>query len=68
VTPYLARDIGPVLAQRLQEPRGFLTVTEAADALNVSRRTLYRLALTGQLATVKVGASRRSDRLPWSGS
>ena len=68
MTPQLARDIGPVLAQHPQEPRGFLTVTEAADALNMSRRTLYRLALTGQLATVKVGASRRSDRLPWSGS
>lgn len=36
-----------------------LTVPEAADALSVSRATLYRLLAAGRLASVTIGRSRR---------
>jgi excisionase family DNA binding protein len=36
-----------------------LTVNEAADALRVSRSSLYRLFEAGELARVQIGANRR---------
>jgi len=36
-----------------------LTVPEAADALSVSRATVYRLLAAGRLASVTIGCSRR---------
>ncbi len=36
-----------------------LTIDEAAEALNVSRRTVYGLVHDGKLATVTIGRSRR---------
>ncbi len=36
-----------------------VTIDEAAQALSVSRRTLYRLIDTGQIDTVRIGSSRR---------
>jgi len=36
-----------------------LTVPEAADALGISRATIYRLLASGALASVTVGRCRR---------
>jgi excisionase family DNA binding protein len=36
-----------------------LTIAEAADALRISRSSIYRLFDAGQLAWVQIGASRR---------
>jgi len=36
-----------------------LTIVEAADALCISRSSVYRLFDAGQLAWVQIGASRR---------
>ncbi|MDX1888000.1 helix-turn-helix domain-containing protein [Mycolicibacterium sp. 050158] len=36
-----------------------LTVVEAADALRISRSSVYRLFDAGQLAWVQIGTSRR---------
>jgi excisionase family DNA binding protein len=36
-----------------------LTVSEAADALRISRSSLYRLFEAGELAWVQIGAARR---------
>jgi excisionase family DNA binding protein len=46
-------DAGPSTARRL------LTIVEAADALRISRSSVYRLFDAGQLAWVQIGASRR---------
>ena len=39
--------------------RRLLTIVEAADALRISRSSVYRLFDAGQLAWVQIGASRR---------
>jgi excisionase family DNA binding protein len=39
--------------------RKLLTVVEAAEALSVSRSSIYRLFDAGQLAWVQIGACRR---------
>ena len=36
-----------------------LTIVEAAEALRISRSSVYRLFDAGQLAWVQIGASRR---------
>lgn len=46
-------DARPSTARRL------LTIVEAADALRISRSSVYRLFDAGQLAWVQIGASRR---------
>ncbi|OBF28959.1 hypothetical protein A5724_26540 [Mycobacterium sp. ACS1612] len=43
----------------LPAARRLLTVLEAADALKISRSSVYRLFDTGQLAWVQIGSSRR---------
>ena len=40
-----------------------LTPEEAADALSIGRSKLYTLIATGDVASVRIGASRR---IPWS--
>lgn len=40
-------------------PRVLVRPDEAAAALSVSRRTVYRLIDTGKLQTVTLGSSRR---------
>ena len=39
--------------------RLLLTIPEAAQALGVSRSILYQLVLAGEVASVKIGRSRR---------
>lgn len=39
--------------------RRLLTIREAADALRISRSSVYRLFEAGQLAWVQIGSSRR---------
>ena len=46
-------DARPSTARRL------LTIVEAADALRISRSSVYRLSDAGQLGWVQIGASRR---------
>ena len=46
-------DARPTTTSRL------LTIAEAADALRISRSSVYRLFDAGQLAWVQIGASRR---------
>jgi excisionase family DNA binding protein len=38
---------------------GFLTVEEVADAMRVSKMTIYRLIKSGQLAAIQVGKNYR---------
>jgi excisionase family DNA binding protein len=40
-------------------PRRLLTIVEAAEALSISRSSIYRLFDAGQLAWVQIGGSRR---------
>jgi excisionase family DNA binding protein len=40
-------------------PSRLLTIAEAAEALRISRSSIYRLFDAGQLAWVQIGASRR---------
>jgi excisionase family DNA binding protein len=53
VTGHDSPDARPATRSRL------LTIVEAADALRISRSSVYRLFDTGQLAWVQIGASRR---------
>jgi excisionase family DNA binding protein len=53
MTGYDSPDARPSTASRL------LTIVEAADALRISRSSVYRLFDAGQLAWVQIGASRR---------
>jgi excisionase family DNA binding protein len=46
-------DVRPSTTSRL------LTIVEAADALRISRSSVYRLFDSGQLAWVQIGESRR---------
>jgi len=39
--------------------RLLLTIPEAAQALGVSRSILYQLVLAGDIASIKIGRSRR---------
>jgi excisionase family DNA binding protein len=41
---------------------GLLTVVQAAQYLQISRSSLYRLIASGQLPTVRIGRSRRVCR------
>ncbi|MDG4667986.1 helix-turn-helix domain-containing protein [Mycobacterium sp. 236(2023)] len=43
----------------LPQPKLLLTVEEAADVLQISKTTLYRLFADGDLSWVQVGAHRR---------
>lgn len=42
-----------------QRPRMAYTVDEAAGLIGVSRGLLYKAIAAGEIATVKIGASRR---------
>jgi excisionase family DNA binding protein len=53
MTGHDSPDAPPSAARRL------LTIVEAADALRISRSSVYRLFDAGQLAWVQIGASRR---------
>ena len=53
MTGHDSPDARPSAARRL------LTIVEAADALRISRSSVYRLFDAGQLAWVQIGASRR---------
>ncbi|WP_406817137.1 helix-turn-helix domain-containing protein [Mycobacterium sp. M23085] len=44
---------------RPSTPRRLLTIVEAAEALSISRSSIYRLFDAGQLAWVQIGGSRR---------
>ena len=44
---------------RFSTPRRLLTILEAAEALSISRSSIYRLFDAGQLAWVQMGGSRR---------
>jgi excisionase family DNA binding protein len=49
-----------------EQPRLLLTVEEAAERLRLGRTFVYRLIMSGQLESVKVGRLRRvpADCLP----
>ncbi len=52
---------GPVLQRPAPRTVSFLTVTEVAAIMRVSKMTVYRLVHAGELAAVRVG---RSFRVP----
>ena len=52
---------GPVLQRPASRTVSFLTVTEVAAIMRVSKMTVYRLVHGGELAAVRVG---RSFRVP----
>ncbi len=43
-------------------PHHFMTITEVAAALRVSRATIYRLVSSGALAATQIGKSLRVSR------
>jgi excisionase family DNA binding protein len=53
MTGHNSSNVRPSPARRL------LTIAETADALRISRSSIYRLFDAGQLAWVQIGASRR---------
>jgi excisionase family DNA binding protein len=52
---------GPMVQRPVPRPVSFLTVTEVAAIMRVSKMTVYRLVHGGELAAVRVG---RSFRVP----
>jgi excisionase family DNA binding protein len=52
---------GPATQRPAPRPLSFLTVTEVAAIMRVSKMTVYRLVHGGELAAVRVG---RSFRVP----
>ena len=48
------REVGPESATKL-----LLTLEEAAGLLSIGRTRVYELVASGQLATVRIGTSRR---------
>jgi|GEM_PF-1345354 len=52
-------DRSQVPESRVPTPRRLLTIVEAAEALSISRSSIYRLFDAGQLAWVQIGGSRR---------
>jgi excisionase family DNA binding protein len=42
-------------------PDSLLTIPEAAEALSLSRGSIYNLMKAGKLPTIKIGASRRIE-------
>jgi len=52
---------GPVMQRPARAAVSFLTVTEVAAIMRVSKMTVYRLVHGGELVTVRVG---RSFRVP----
>jgi excisionase family DNA binding protein len=61
--PMAAAPVGqrPVVQRPAPRPVSFLTVTEVAAIMRVSKMTVYRLVHAGELAAVRVG---RSFRVP----
>ena len=53
-----------VVVHEALPPKLLLTVIEAAQALNLSRAFMYRLLQRGELASLKLGGSRR---IAWIG-
>jgi excisionase family DNA binding protein len=41
--------------------RGALTAKEVADMLNISRKTIFKLAATGRIPSFRIGTSVRFD-------
>jgi excisionase family DNA binding protein len=46
----------------IKPPKLLLTISEAAQALNLIRSLMYDLVLSGQVASLKIGRTRR---IPW---
>lgn len=59
--PGRSMSAGPVLERPAPRTVSFLTVTEVAALMRVSKMTVYRLVHGGELAAVRVG---RSFRVP----
>jgi excisionase family DNA binding protein len=49
----------PMVKQPPSEVTLLLTIPQAAQALNVGRSVLYELLLAGDIASIKIGRSRR---------
>lgn len=50
------------MAERLEGVPSFLTVAEVADAMRVSKMTVYRMIHAGQMPAVRMGRSFRVPR------
>jgi excisionase family DNA binding protein len=44
-------------------PRRWLTITQAAEVLQIHPKTAYSWALTGRLPTARIGGSRKAIRV-----